>query len=95
VCEHSTEHTETKVFGHYALASDMLRETCNLRQICGPARKTRGPLLPREVKGLFGTQAANPWPHEHRYNEEFDASENDFTEYLEWKSSPLKEYDNL
>jgi hypothetical protein len=46
-------------------------------------------------KGFSERKPQIPWPHEHRYNEEFDASENDITEYLEWKSSPLKEYDNL
>ena len=45
-------------------------------------------------KGLSEGNPQIPWPHEHCYNEEFDASEGEIMEYCEWAKFPLKEYDN-
>ena len=45
-------------------------------------------------KGLSEGNPQIPWPHEHCYNEEFDASEGEIMEYCDWAKFPLNEYDN-
>lgn len=44
-----------------------------------------------ESKGFSAGDPQIPCPHEHRYNQEFDSSEDEIMKYFEWKKFPLQE----